>query len=124
MASFLLKRIRINTELAVSVSLQNIRTGEILPESSIGYVIDFSQEGACVILTKIMLKSQHLFFSTLDSNQFDLLLCLEPQDILQDKHEITAQSIWMNSSKYKGKHVFKIGVKFLQKQQKLFTLLK
>jgi len=124
MASFIFKSLRIKTELTASVSLQDIDTGEILPGSSTGTVVDFSKGGMCIILTRIMLNDKHLFFSTLDSDRHNLHICLETQDNLQDKHEITARSIWMNSGEYKGNHVFRIGAKFLQTQQNLLTLLR
>jgi hypothetical protein len=87
-------------------------------------VINFSPEGACLIIHKLAIDGKHLFFDTLHSNDYALVLFSEEQEEDSDQTAITAESIWMDSCHYNNKPAFKIGIRFLHKQDQLFKNLK
>jgi hypothetical protein len=125
MVTFSFRPARIKKELAMGVGLQNIQTGECVPDLSTATVINFSPEGACLVLTKLIFDGKHLFYSTLDSDSYNLLLSPEAQnDDSDDAFSITAQSVWMDTCNFERQPAFKIGIRFLTKQNKVFKLLK
>lgn len=67
---------------------------------------------------------KHLFFDTLHSNDYALVLFSEEQEEDSNQLAITAESIWMDSCEYQNKPAFKIGIRFLHKQNTLFKNLR
>lgn len=106
------------------VGLQDIETGQTLPGQLSATVINLSPEGACLVLPKLIFEGKHLFYATLDSDQFNLLLCPEKDGAEIANSGITAQSIWMDSCEYHDQPAFKVGIRFHKKQKELLRLLK
>ena len=124
MAPFLFRSHRIEHHLIMSVGLQDMHTRISLPGLITTTVINFSPQGACLLLPTLAIKGKHLFYETLNSDSYNLLLHPGDVNVAEDEFTITARSIWMNSCEHMGKPAFKIGIHFLQNQNKLYKLFK
>jgi hypothetical protein len=124
MAPFLFRSHRIEHPLIMKVGLQDKHTGISLPGLATTTVINFSPQGACLLLPRLAINGKHLFFDTLNSDSYNLLLHPEDVNATEDKFTITAQSIWMDSCEHMDKPAFKIGIHFLQNQKELYKLFK
>jgi hypothetical protein len=123
MAPFFFRSHRIEHDLTMRVGLQDTQNGITLPGLLTTTVINFSPEGACLILSNLTIDGKHLFFSTLNSDSYHLVLYLKNQDDVEDEAMITAESIWMDSCEHQEKSAFKIGIRFLHNQKTLFQQL-
>lgn len=108
----------------MSVGLQDMHTGIPLPGLLTTTVINFSPQGACLILPKLTINGKHLFYVTLNSDSYNLLLHLEGRNGVEDESTIAARPIWMDSCEHMNKPAFKIGAQFLHNQKGLYKLLK
>lgn len=124
MGPFFFRSDRLEHDLKMRVGLQDIHAKKSLPGFLTTTVINFSPEGACLIIPRMAIDGKHLFFDTLHSNEYVLVLFSEEQEDDDDQSTITAESIWMNSCEYQSKPAFKIGIRFLHKQDTLFKNLK
>jgi hypothetical protein len=124
MIAFPFRTQRIECNLAMSVGLQDRHTGMPLPGVLSTTVINFSSQGACLILSTLAINGKHLFYETLNSDSYNLLLCFEAQDDVEAEFTIAARSVWMDSCHYMDKPAFKIGIHFLDTQKKLYTIFK
>ena len=124
MASFLFRSLRIEHDLIMKVGLQDMHTGTALPGLITTTVINFSPQGACLILPNLTIGGKHLFFETLNSDSYNLLLHLDCLDDVEDVPTIAARPIWMDSCEHMSKTAFKIGIQFLHPQKRLYKLLK
>lgn len=124
MASFLLRSPRIQHELAMLIGLQDILTGTAMPGQLTVTVINFSRWGACLILPTLTLGERHVFYDTLNSDAFALLLYPGQKGAEGELSPIAARSIWMNSYPGRQQPAFIIGIQFLHDQKRLYKLLK
>lgn len=124
MKSFIFRDSRLETNLTMQVGLQKVSNGKLMPEQLTTRVVNFSYGGACLVLQNLDVGGKHLFFTTLNSDQYYLFL--RRANTKDDSGDIiiTAQSKWMDSCEHEGKYAFKIGVQFLQKQTAIFKQLK
>ncbi len=105
----------------MNVGLQDMHTGIPLPEVIPTTVINFSPEGACLILSKMTISGIHLFFETLNNDSHYLLLYPEDRNDVDDQSVIIARSVWMDSFEHMSKPAFKIGIRFLENQKELYN---
>lgn len=124
MVPFLFRPHRIEHHLIMSVGLQDMHTSIPLPGLITTTVINFSPQGACLILSKLTINGSHLFYKTLNSDSYNLLLHPGELNGVEDESTIAARSIWMDSCEHMDKPAFKIGIHFLQKQKELYKLFK
>jgi hypothetical protein len=124
MVSFLLRSPRIEFELVMSIGLQDSRSGIPLPGQLAATVINFSARGACLIVPKLALNGRHVFYDTLNRDQYNLLLYLGGLESENEISTIAARSIWMNSCEQELQPAFKIGIQFLLNQNRLYKLLR
>jgi len=122
MAPFFFRSQRIEHDLTMNVGLQDAQTGTPLPGLLRTTVINFSPEGACLILSNLAINGRHLFFSTLNSESYNLVLYSKSQND-EDDFTITAESIWMDSCEHQEKSAFKVGIRFHRNQKTLFQQL-
>ena len=108
----------------MSVGLQEKHSGRAVPGLLNTTVINFSAQGACLILPTLNVNGKHLFYETLNSETYNLLLYPEHRDGGEDKLTIAARSVWMDSCEHLDKPAFKIGIHFLASQNKLYNLFK
>ena len=100
--------------LPISISVRNNDDGSQTAGPFSARIIDVSNHGACLLLNQVMMNSYHIFHSTREDKQADLVLKLnlqsEPEPV-----EIMAKPIWLNAAKIDDLKVFKMGVDFLDK---------
>lgn len=116
--------LRVESEYRVGVRLQDNKSGELLPASCFGIMVNISQEGACLVLSKMLLEGRHLFFSTLNNEHHHLVLLIENPVLRDETFIISARSVWMDSCHHKEEPAFKIGLCFHDRQKRLFQLFK
>lgn len=115
---------KIETTLGVSISLQDAVTGEIHPAVLSGTVTECTEDGARLQLAKLMADGKHIFFSTLDSERYHLLLDFDLLAQIDQPTEVTAQSIWMDSGHQDNRIIFTMGIRFLENQKSLLDMLR
>lgn len=108
----------------MSIGLLDIRKGTALPGLLTTTVINFSRRGACLILPTLSLNGRHVFFETLNSDRFNLLLHPGKQEGDNIVSTIAARSIWMDSCEHMQQAAFKMGIQFLHDQNFLYKHLK
>jgi hypothetical protein len=123
MTPFVFRAPRIETDLPMQVGLQEIDTGKLIPGRLNTTAINFSEEGACLVFRTLSVNGKHFFFTTLNSDSYNLVLCPEKQDGSNGEFIIAARSLWMDSCEFENRSGFKIGVQFLQKQKEFFKQL-
>lgn len=117
--------LRLETEYQVKVALQEKGRGALLQGKRLpGVMVNFSKRGACLVLSKVMLEGKHLFFTTLNSDQYYLELMIESSERGNEHFAIPATSVWMDSCSYKRRPAFKIGLRFHESQKQLFRIFK
>lgn len=124
MAIFSSRPLRLESECRVRISLQESKSGECLPGSCSGTMVNISQGGGCLVLSQMLLEGKHLFFSTLNSDRYHLALQIDNPESSDESFEVSARSVWMDSCQYKEEPAFKVGLSFHDNQKKLFRLFK
>lgn len=108
----------------MSVGLQDMITGIPLSGLISTTVINFSPNGACLILPKLSISGKHLFYSTLNSDSYNLLLYFEDPQDTEEEVIIAARSVWMDTCEHHGNPAFKIGIRFLHNQKSLYKIFR
>ena len=98
--------------LPISVSVRKNDTRSQVAGPFSARIVDFSTNGACLLLTKVMIQSFHIFHSTRDDELNDLVLHIDTHS-RQDTIEILAQPVWLNAAKMDDIKIFKMGVDFM-----------
>lgn len=124
MVPFFFRADRIDQDLNMSVGLRDIHAKKLLPDIISTTVINFSPGGACLIVPTMAINGKHLFFDTLNSNLYNIVLFSGVRHDVGDEFTISAKSIWMDSCEHENKPSFKIGIRFLHNQKKLFKIFK
>lgn len=115
---------RISVDIATRIYLQDKEDGSLSKNWQDGQLVTLSKEGASVIVDKMVLDGQHLFFAA--QQQAEKFLYLsdlngQTEDI---QSQLTAEAIWMDSCTFNDKSAFKIGLRFTDDQKGLFETLK
>lgn len=124
MTPFFFRSDRIEQDLVMSVGLRDIHAKKLLPDLISSTVINFSPGGACLIVPNLSINGRHLFFDTLNDNLYNIVLFSGVQHDIGNEFTITAKSIWMDSCEHENKPSFKIGIRFLHNQKRLFNIFK
>ncbi len=124
MIFFPARPVRLISECSVEIGLQERKGGRLLSCSCPGVMVDISEKGTSLVLFQMLLEGRHLFFSTLDNDQYDLVLSINNQETCGESFVIPARSVWMDSCHFNKRPAFKLGICFLEKQKKLFKLFK
>ena len=122
MVFFNLRSKRVAVEFPVRIYLQNKDSGKISNIYRSGTLVSISKGGGCLVVDKVILDGDHLFFNT--QEQSDNYLVLKGNEELEDHLSALCTSIWMDGFTHKKRTSFKIGVKFIGDQKDLFTLCK
>jgi hypothetical protein len=105
--------------LHITISVKNVTTGVMLPDSFAGHITDMTKHGACLLVNKIMAGSFHLFHSTRENDLLILQLTIsDPHD--GGQHTVNAHPLWFDLFHDKQLRGFKIGVTFPQPPAKEF----
>jgi hypothetical protein len=121
---FSARPVRLISGCSVEIGLQERKGGKLLPCSCSGVMVDISEKGTSLVLFQMLLEGRHLFFSTLDNEQYDLVLSINNQDTCGESFLIPARSVWMDSCHFNKRPAFKLSICFLEKQKKFFKLFK
>ncbi len=113
---------RILIELPIDVFLQNKTTGKISSQYAKGTLVNLSKTGASVIIAKVLLDGSHIFFTAQKHAENNLYLTGFSID--NEVNDVAATTVWMDGCTYNQRPSFKIGIKFLTKQEKLYSTLK
>ena len=124
MVPFLFRSPRIEYDLIMNVGLQDMHTGAPLPGLITATVINFSPQGACLIAPNLTINRKHLFYMTLNSDCYNLLLYSKSPTSGEKEFTIAARSVWMDICEHQGKSAFKVGIRFLHSQKDLYKLFK
>ncbi|MBW1636948.1 MAG: PilZ domain-containing protein [Deltaproteobacteria bacterium] len=125
MTIFPFRPTRQEAEHKVRICLQESKSGENLPGSCSGVMVDISQEGVCLVLPQMLLEGKHLFFATLNSDKYHLALMIDnPASDDDEVISVSARSVWMDACQYKKEPAFKMGLCFHDRQKGLFKLFR
>ena len=124
MKFFSARPVRLISGCNVEIGLQERKGGKLLSCSCSGIMVDISEKGTSLVLFQMLLEGRHLFFATLDNDQYDLVISINNQATCGESFVVQARSVWMDSCHFNKRPAFKLGICFLEKQKKLFKLFK
>jgi hypothetical protein len=124
MGFFTTRSERISVEFPTHVHFQKKENDTISANCHQGTIIKISKTGACVVVDKVVLDGQHLFFHAQEQAENWLYLNNFPVEIDEENEHLTAEAIWMDTCTFKNRSAFKIGIRFTQENNKLFHFLK
>lgn len=120
MRTFLPRAPRITTAVSVTILLLETASDRVVAEPVPGTLRNISTGGACVEVSSPLSSGHHLFYQTLNSKKFYLLLqgivpCEQPSAF-----SVQAISVWMKAAEEDDPPGFQVGVQFREKQTALF----
>lgn len=124
MRSFFTRTQRITTDIDITILLQDARNGEVLAGPVAGTLRNISEGGACVEVSMLLISGFHLFYQTLNTDAFSLLLQGEIPSKKAAKFSVAATSVWMIPVEEGRASGFQIGVQFRDRQPQLLREFK
>jgi hypothetical protein len=115
---------RIATEQGISILLRNESSGEIVAEAVSGRLCNISEDGACIEVVSPLASGYHLFYRTLNTETFSLVLTGDFATEPVSSFAVAASSVWMNVTEEEQEPGFRIGVRFRESQRWLFKYFK
>lgn len=98
--------------LPISVSAVSGADNTTIAGPFSGRIVDISRHGACLLMTQVLLKTYHLYHSTLENNGNCLHLHLNlPPDLMN--FTLPAIPVWLRPFVLDDIKVFRMGVEFL-----------
>lgn len=124
MKLFKKRKQRISVEIPIRISLQSKEDGSLSKNWQQGHIVTLSRDGASIIVEKVVLDGQHLFFAA--QNQAEKFLFLENfnDGNGSEQKQISAEAVWMDSCTINNTSAFKIGLRFTEEQSSLFESFK
>ena len=122
MSFFSIRSPRIPVLIPVEIYLQERGSESITHSSLSGNIIKISRGGACIVVEKIILDGEHLFFTTQEKSENYLFLASADKEIAS--LDALGKSIWMDGFTFREKPSFKIGLQFLEEQKDFFNYCK
>lgn len=99
--------------LPLSVSVRKQDDDSLVSGPFSARIVDISNHGACLIMTRVMMHSFHIFHSTREDDTVNIILQIDlPSQ--KDTIKLAAQPVWMDATKLEDVKVFKMGVDFLE----------
>lgn len=99
--------------LPLSVSVRKHDDDSLVSGPFSARIVDISNHGACLIMTKVMMQSFHIFHSTREDDSVNIILQID-LPTQKDSIKLAAQPVWLNATKLEDRKVFKMGVDFLE----------
>lgn len=124
MRLFLSREQRILTDIAITILLCEQSSDKVVAEPVVGTLCNISTGGACVELASPLSSGYHLFYQTLKTERFFLLLKGVVPSERASVFSVIATSVWMKSAEEERPPGFQIGMKFREKQAQLFREFK
>jgi hypothetical protein len=101
----------IRAYLPIEIVAQHAENGKVMAGPLAGRLFDISKSGACLLMSQIMHKKYHLFYSTQENNLLSLQLFIDlPPDI--EDLKIPAHPLWFNLFQQGQIRNFIMGVEF------------
>ncbi|HHO48733.1 MAG TPA: PilZ domain-containing protein [Desulfobacteraceae bacterium] len=98
--------------LPITVSAVSGSDDKVVAGPFSGRIIDISRHGACLLMTQVLLKTFHIFHSTLKQESNYLLLRINiPPDLVN--FSMPAMPVWMGPYVLDEIKVYRMGVEFL-----------
>ncbi len=124
MGTFLPRAPRIAIDAEVTLLLFQESSRQVVTESIVGILCNISDGGACIEVASPLTSGFHLFYKTLNTQEFSLLIeGFVPSDPALT-FSVMAMSIWMKAVEEDRPPGFRIGVQFRQRQKKLVKQFK
>ena len=103
---------RYNRFLPIGVIAMDSRKNEVIAGPFPGRIINISRHGACLLMSKVIANSFHLFHSTKENENscFQLTINIQPEII---NCKILGHPLWMDIFREGDIRAFKIGVEFM-----------
>ena len=103
---------RYNDFLPISVAAISGVNKEIFAGPFSGRIIDISRHGACLLMTQVLLKTYHVYHSTIENDSNSLQLNINiPPDLVN--FAIPAMPVWLRPFNLDEIKAFRMGVDFL-----------
>ncbi|HER63337.1 MAG TPA: PilZ domain-containing protein [Desulfobacteraceae bacterium] len=98
--------------LPIDVVAMDSDCNEVLAGPFPGRIINISRHGACLLMSRVILNSFHLFYSTKEKENSCIQLTINIQpEIINCK--ITGQPVWMDIFREGDIRAFKMGIEFV-----------
>lgn len=103
---------RYNDFIAISIIAHNGVRGTTKTSPLAGRIINISKHGACLLLSRVVSKSYHLFHSTRqnDSSFLEIKGTIQQQP---EKFKIPARPVWLEAFNVDDIEAFNMGVEFM-----------
>lgn len=124
MGFFKTRNHRISVELPVRIHLKRKEDQHLSKNSQAGTVTHISKTGACVVVDKIVLDGEHIYFNAQQQADSWLYIYDLSQLIGEEGKHIAAETIWMDTCTFQDRSAFKIGIRFTEEQESLFNHVK
>lgn len=99
--------------LPISVSAWDKTSGKKTAGPFSGTILDISRHGACLLMTQVLIKDYHVFYTTIAEKHYIIRLGFSFPDQLKDEILVPAMPVWISRFTHKRIHAFKMGVDFL-----------
>ncbi len=106
------------------VRVKDCITNDYLQGECSGVLVNISKEGACIVLQKMLISGNHLFFTTLNDERHCLVLSIDTPMEKVKPLMVMASPVWMDGCHYNEQPAFKVGLCFQEKQHELFSFFK
>lgn len=111
---------RIQIERNVKIYLQNRVSCVLSSQSMPAVAINISKGGVCVVVEKMVLGGEHLFFSAQRGGENLLSIW----GLTKENGALQASAVWMDSCYHRDKPAFKIGMQFQEEQDQVLAEIK
>lgn len=122
MGFFSIRSQRIPVLIPVEIYLQNRNSANKTETHLSGNIVKISKGGACVVVEKIILDGEHLFFTTQEKAENYMFIAGADEQVAG--LNALCKSVWMDGFTFKEKPSFKIGLQFLEEQKEFFIYCK
>jgi hypothetical protein len=111
MTSAVHKTKSLSAYLPIEITAQHTGTGKVMAGPLAGRLFEISKNGACLLMSQVMHKKYHLFYSTQENSLLSLQLFIDlPPDI--EDLKIPAHPLWFNLFQQGQIRNFIMGVEF------------
>jgi len=98
--------------LPISVTAMSGKTQTTIAGPFSGRIIDISRNGACLLMTQVLLDTYHVYHSTKDDDSAYLQININlPPDLME--YKIPAQPVWLGPFDIEDIKAYRMGVDFM-----------
>ncbi len=109
-----LRRSHRNVEyLPIGVNIIHGMDGSVLAGPYSGRIIDFSNHGACLLMTQVIMDRYHVFHTTKEDDSNLLQLVIPDPSGEEDAFQLNARPVWITPFQQQEARAFRLGIEFL-----------